>query len=111
MYWYPFRDIDGVKNANLDAAVNLDVEGRRRKVGVLHDTAARPLATERLAAGGKVILDEAVAIDPGKPYARQVALPAGQDEHDVRASLLGRRPASSSPIRPCGLRQSRCPRP
>ena len=25
MYWYPFRDIGGVKNANLDAAVNLEV--------------------------------------------------------------------------------------
>ena len=25
MHWYPFRDIGGVKNANLDAAVNLEV--------------------------------------------------------------------------------------
>jgi Domain of unknown function (DUF5107) len=32
-YWYPFRDIDGVKNANLDAAVNLDVKGDTATVG------------------------------------------------------------------------------
>ena len=25
LYWYPFRDIDGVKKANLDAAVNVDI--------------------------------------------------------------------------------------
>ena len=24
LHWYPFRDIGGVKNANLDAAVNLE---------------------------------------------------------------------------------------
>ena len=34
-YWYPFRDIDGVKNANLDAAVNLDVKDNTATVGFL----------------------------------------------------------------------------
>ena len=33
MYWYPFRDIGGVKNANLDAAVNLEVNDGTAKVG------------------------------------------------------------------------------
>jgi len=29
VHWYPFRDIGGVKKANLDAAVNLDVTPAR----------------------------------------------------------------------------------
>jgi len=33
MYWYPFREIGGVKNANLDAAVNLEVTNGVAKVG------------------------------------------------------------------------------
>ena len=33
MNWYPFRDIGGVKKANLDAAVNLEVAAGSAKVG------------------------------------------------------------------------------
>ena len=40
MYWYPFREIGGVKKANLDAAVNLDVDERRREGGLLHHLGA-----------------------------------------------------------------------
>ncbi len=31
LYWYPFRDIGGVKKANLEAAVNLDVKNGTAK--------------------------------------------------------------------------------
>ena len=32
-YWYPFRDIDGVKNANTEAAVNLEVQDGKIRLG------------------------------------------------------------------------------
>ena len=32
-FWYPFRDIGGVKKANLDAAVNLEVDGSVVRMG------------------------------------------------------------------------------
>lgn len=99
--WYPFRDIGGVKNANLDAAVNLEV-GRKdiARVG-FNTTSAHPAATVLLTAAGKVLLSETVAIDPGKPYLKEVAIPAGLDEHDLRASISadGRELVAYSPIR------------
>jgi tetratricopeptide (TPR) repeat protein len=100
MYWYPFRDIGGVKKANLDAAVNLDVAGGTAKVG-FYTTAAHPAAKVLVKAGEKVLLQETVAINPGKPYAKQVSVPAGIDEHDVVASISdgGRELVSYSPIR------------
>ncbi len=100
MYWYPFRDIGGVKNANLDAAVNLEVKDGGASFGFC-TPAAHPRATARLAIGGKTLLEEAIAIDPGRPYFKQVALPAGTDEHDVRASLTvdGRELVTYSPLR------------
>ena len=100
MNWYPFRDLGGVKKANLDAAVNLDVENGTAKVG-FYTTSARPSATVLLEAGSKVLLRETVAIDPGKPYLKQVPVPAGTDPHDVRASLSadGRELVSYSPLR------------
>ena len=41
MYWYPFRDIGGVKKANLDAAVNLDVAAGKATLRLLRDLQSR----------------------------------------------------------------------
>jgi tetratricopeptide (TPR) repeat protein len=100
MHWYPFREIGGVKNANLDAAVNLEVRD-----GVAHfgfcSTRDIPAATVRLEAAGKILVNELVAINPGRPYVGQVQVPAGVDEHDLRASLsdASRELVAYSPVR------------
>ena len=100
MQWYPFRDIGGVKKANLDAAVNLDVENGQAKVG-FYTTSAHPAAQVTLRTEAKVLLQETVSIDPAKPYTKQVAIPAGIDEHDLVASISdgGKVLVSYSPIR------------
>jgi tetratricopeptide (TPR) repeat protein len=100
MNWYPFRDIGGVKKANLDAAVNLDVANGSAKVG-FYTTSAHAAAKVTLKAGQKVLLQETVAINPGKPYTKQVAIPAGIDEHDLVASISagGKELVSYSPVR------------
>src|ERR1035437_3365262 len=100
MKWYPFRDIDGVKKANIDAAVNLDVANGTAKMG-FNTTSAHAAAKVTLKAGDKVLLQETVAINPGKPYTKQVALPAGIDEHDLVASISdgGKELVSYSPVR------------
>ena len=100
MDWYPFRDIGGVKKANLDAAVNLEVNADSAKVG-FYTTAAHASARVVLKVGDKVLLQETVAIDPAKPFVKQVALPAGIDEHDLVASLWDgtKELVSYSPVR------------
>jgi tetratricopeptide (TPR) repeat protein len=101
MYWYPFRDIDGAKEANLDAVVNLEVEKNGTAKLGFYTTSAHRSATVLLQAGSKVLLRENIAIDPGKPWVKQVAIPAGIDEHDLRASLSaeGRELVAYSPVR------------
>ena len=86
MNFYPFRGIAGVKNANLDAAVNLEVKDGNAAVG-FYTTKSYTAATVSLKAGNKVILEEQVAINPGKPYAKVLAVPAGTDEYGLRASI------------------------
>src|ERR1022692_2405411 len=100
MNWYPFRDIGGVKKANLEAAVNLDVANGRAKVG-FYTTAAHAAAQVRVYAGDKTLLQETVAINPAKPYVKQVAVPAGIDEQDIGASISdrGKELVSYRPIR------------
>ncbi|HEU5078800.1 MAG TPA: DUF5107 domain-containing protein [Opitutaceae bacterium] len=86
MNWYPFRDIGGVKNANLDAAVNLEIKDGVASFG-FNTTREYPSATVRFTAGDKVLLDEKISISPAKPYVKQVPVPAGTDEHALSASL------------------------
>jgi tetratricopeptide (TPR) repeat protein len=100
MYWYPFRDIGGVKNANVDAAVNLDVADDGSVRFGFHTTAAHHHATVLVRAGDEVLVRETVAIDPGNPYVGAVRLPPDASPHDVVASLRadGRELIAYSPV-------------
>lgn len=85
-YWYPFHGIDGVSNANLDAAVNLTVKDDKARVA-FYATAVHPAARMRLLLGEKILLDEPKPLAPASPYVATVPLPQGADEHDLTASL------------------------
>ena len=102
MNWYPFRDIGGVKNANLDAAVNLEVKDGEARFGFC---TTKALSRGHRAAQGRrqgAPREEKIAIDPGQTL-HQTGRRAGRHwtEHDVRASLSagGRELVAYSPIR------------
>ncbi len=85
-YWYPFRDIGGVKNANREAAVNLEVNGDKAKFG-FNTTSEHSAAKVLLRAGGRTLFETEIAIGPDKPFAKEVTLPAGTKPEDVTVSL------------------------
>jgi len=85
-FWYPFQKIGGVKNANIEGAVNLDVAAGKAKFG-FHSTEVHPSAIAKLTAAGKTVFEKTIAIDPGHPLTGEVDLPAGVKAQDVRASL------------------------
>jgi tetratricopeptide (TPR) repeat protein len=87
-YWYPFQKIGVVKNANLKAAVNLEVNPKNIAMIGFQTTAELPHARVLLAAGDKTLWEETISIDPGKPYRKEVTLPAGVSEKDLKASLF-----------------------
>ena len=106
MHWYPIRDIDGMKSANLDAAVNIEVvkpevasdvnttKSSSTKIAKLGfcTTSAQHKATASLKAGDKLLFSEQIDIDPAKPFTKEIPIPTGLDEHNLRASPLRRRP-------------------
>jgi tetratricopeptide (TPR) repeat protein len=102
MHWYPFRDIGGAKNANLDAAVNLEPAGPGKlKVGFC-TTSAHPSATVLVKAGDQILLHEhSVAIDPGHPFLIEISVPIDSDPSAWHASLSegGRELIAYSPVR------------
>ena len=86
--WYPVRDIGGFKNANQEAAVNLELESdNTAKVG-FHATARHSNAKVLLSAGDKTVLERTVNIGPDKPFTQKVTIPQGTKETDLKASLL-----------------------
>jgi len=99
-YWYPFRDIDGVKCANTEAAVNLDVQGQSARVG-FYTTSAHSAAQVSLTLNNKPLLNQAIAISPDKPFVQSVNLPVGANPSDLRASISadGKELVSYSPIK------------
>ncbi len=95
----PFRDLAGMKNATLEAAVNLEVIGGKAKYGFYTTQAFRGAVVE-VKAGDQVLTTKTVDIDPGKPFMGEVAVPAGVKESDLRASISvnGRELVAYSPI-------------
>ena len=99
MFWYPFRGIGGVKMANLDAAVNLEVHTNGTATVGFCTTAAHKAATVTLTGNGRS--SEKVEINPAKPFTKSLTLPANLDAHDVRASLTseGKELVAYPPVR------------
>ncbi|MCZ7636176.1 MAG: DUF5107 domain-containing protein [Verrucomicrobia bacterium] len=88
IFWYPFQGIRGVKHANLDAAVNLEVTNRTARLGFC-TTSVQPAAQVRLLdlTRNRVLLEREVHVAPSAPFQAEVALPPDVTETDLRVSL------------------------
>lgn len=86
-YYYPIREIDGAKNANLNGAVNLHVGPSGKVFWGISTTQAFAGAKVILTGKGQTLYEQAVDINPKAPFTHEVALPPGMDEYDLKASL------------------------
>jgi tetratricopeptide (TPR) repeat protein len=87
-YWYPVRNIGGFKNANLNAAVNLELKSDNIARTGFCTTSDYSDAKVLLKAGNKTILEQRIDIGPAGPFTREAAVPAGTKEEDLHLSLL-----------------------
>jgi tetratricopeptide (TPR) repeat protein len=86
-YWYPIRDLGGLKNANKDGACDLIVAAGRTRIA-LNTTEARKGARAVLRAGDKVLFETKLDIDPAHPFIRDVALPPAVVEASLALALF-----------------------
>lgn len=86
--WYGIRDIESVKNANDDAAVNLEVRNGNKAFVGFNATTVYSGAKAQLLLGDKKLLDKTIDISPDKPFTTTVSLPKDAQEKDLRAVLL-----------------------
>lgn len=73
-FWYPFGGIRGAKNANRDAAVNLEATGGVAKIGVAV-TAERPDLTVILSGAAGVLCETKASAGPGRPFVSECKVP------------------------------------
>jgi tetratricopeptide (TPR) repeat protein len=85
--WYPVRELGGVKAANLEGALNLEVKDGRARVAA-NTTTPRRDARVRLTSAERVVFETTATIAPDAPFAREVPLPAGVLEEGLRLALL-----------------------
>ncbi|HTB62633.1 MAG TPA: DUF5107 domain-containing protein, partial [Opitutales bacterium] len=86
-FWYPIQKIGPAHKANLDAAVSLNVAGRKTRVGV--SVAAKfPGAHIHLEARNRSLVYATFDLAPGASYMEEVDLPRGVRETDLRLTML-----------------------
>ena len=87
-YWYPIRGIGGMKNANLDATVNLELDPNGTAKFGFNTTSRHKRAKVVLAAGDKTVFEKTINVGPDKPYVTKVKVPDGTQETALKASLV-----------------------
>ena len=86
-YWYPIQGIGPPKNANRQAAVNLEVNGRNAVVGICV-TEPFPGARVILSASGKSLSERQLDLNPGAPFVSCFELPGDIPESELLARIL-----------------------
>ncbi len=82
-YWYPLRGLRGVKEANAEAAANLEIlEANRARIG-LNATAPHAGVRVSLLVADRTLAEETISIGPDQPYSKEIALPAGTREEEL----------------------------
>jgi len=87
-YWYPIRAIGAVKNANADAACNLEVRGGSRAFLGFATTAVHENARILLKAGERVVFEKTADLGPGEPFTAEVQLAQPTEEKSLHLSLI-----------------------
>jgi tetratricopeptide (TPR) repeat protein len=86
-FWYPVQKIGPMKNANTQAALNLEVVGNSVHLGI-YSTEAQNKARITLSAKGNILLDEHADLGPGNPWMKELSIPEGLQNTDLLLRLF-----------------------
>lgn len=86
-YFMPYKDIGLVKNASIDAAVNLEVHGSK---AVVHAYATSVIEEARIlvTGAGNTYLDRKVKLSPADTFQAEIELSPDMREEDVRVAVF-----------------------
>ena len=85
-YWYPIREIGDVKNASIDAAINVEQRGQKLFFG-FNVTGSFENTKIRVQYKNDVIFEECADMTPDKAYLKEIPM-NGMKLEDITVSLL-----------------------
>lgn len=86
-YWYPVKGIGGAKEANLEAAVNLERTAPGRMFAGFNVTSQYDNARIVIKAGDSVICEKTLDMNPNTPWKQEFDIPESVEDKDLCASL------------------------
>jgi tetratricopeptide (TPR) repeat protein len=110
-YWYPIRELAGVKSATREAAVNLDVGSDRTARFGFNTTSEHNSARALLASGERILFDQRIHIAPDRPFVHALTLPANLPGESLRVSLQTSAGVELVSYAPVGKTRSPVPEP
>jgi tetratricopeptide (TPR) repeat protein len=102
-YWYPIRDIEIAKNANIDASVTLQLRDSKTVFYGFNTTTQQKNAKVILKYGDETLVDKTVDIDPATPFTATWKSKKEVDEYQLYVELqdnAGRTLISYAPYKP-----------
>ncbi len=87
-YWYGIRDIEMAKNANIDAAVTLQMKDKKTVFYGFNTTRKFSAAKIILSYGDDVLVNQVIDIDPANPYTATYKGKREIDEYNLFVQLL-----------------------
>jgi tetratricopeptide (TPR) repeat protein len=87
-YWYPVKDIEGFKNANLNGAVNLELKDKNRVFLGYYSTQKINRAEIILKYKGEVIYERITEISPATAFAEFIKVPANIAITDLYTEMV-----------------------
>jgi tetratricopeptide (TPR) repeat protein len=111
-YFMPYKDIGVVKNASIDAAVNLDVDGAQHTASLqVYTTSVFENATLELKGKARVYVNTTLTLAPTSTFATLVSLDATEQADDLIATLRDARGALLVAYQPAQPKIERLPEP
>jgi len=87
-YFYPIRGIGGIKNANIEAAVNMEFPSKGKVKFGFNTTSSKKNARVVLNIDGKTFFEQNIDIDPGHPFVKELSIPENTTETSAKVTLL-----------------------
>jgi len=88
MFWYPIKKINGVKNANINAAVNLDITSNNNVLIGFNTTSEFKNARVILKTNRGNLFEQIIDISPEKPFLKKIHLPENIKKDELTVILL-----------------------
>jgi len=89
-YWYPIRNIGGIKNATLEAAVNLEFKDRNQLHLFFNATSKYQGVESIVLLKGKPVFKQKISIDPGNPFTKVISIKDPYEKSDIRVALIAK---------------------